>query len=66
MSSDTIVKRCCYSYLPASGDSSDINPLFVACVNGHLEIADYLISKSICDVKGKTCESTLCHYTELS
>ena len=45
---------CC---LPASGNSSNINPLYLACVNGHPEVADYLISKKICDVKGKTCES---------
>ena len=35
-----------------SGNSSDANPLYVACIAGHLEIASYLVSKNMCDVDG--------------
>ena len=30
-----------------------MDPLYLAYVNGHLEIANNLISKNNCDVKGK-------------
>ena len=36
-----------------SGSNSDVKTLYVACVNRHLEIVSYLISKNICDVEGE-------------
>ena len=35
-----------------SENSSDVNPLCMACITGHLEIASYLVSKNVCDVDG--------------